>query len=232
MNYHETPSVVLEDLLRRLGSMFDTRCLFPGHDLEDPSVRRHEKKFINAGWRLQAAVLALVLLAASGSGLATPGVMTHGPIIGAMTPTSATFMIRTDKAARVQMGYRDVGSADMQYSASVLTHVESDFTVHIPVSSLFQNTWYEYQVLVDGIEQFHQELPRYQTFTDAAETDFSFAAIADHFRKKDWVPVYDRVRDRTPRFVIQLGDFPHGDSRGLEGSRNQYKNNYRFGKHT
>lgn len=102
----------------------------------------------------RARVLGGILVAVCGCHLRA-AVVTHGPLVTAMTDTSATVWVRTDARALtngVHVSYREVGSTgSWTDTGAVPTPNNVDFTNKVPLSSLTANTKYDYKVYVDGV---------------------------------------------------------------------------------
>jgi alkaline phosphatase D len=133
--------------------------------------------------------------------------LTHGPLIGAVTATSARIWVRTNSAAIVEVEY----STSPEFVGSILspdfaTAEGSDLTGQIKISALAPERVYFYRLWANGIA-----LPGTYHFTTAprksALKTFSFAVLSDF--RVEAAPVYASVASENPAFVIFLGDLNH-----------------------
>jgi alkaline phosphatase D len=159
--------------------------------------------------RRAAAALAFATLAAG----ASAAVQTDGPLVGAVTDTSAKIFARTDARATVRIEYStDPSLASVTKSAQKKTLSASDFTVIAALSGLTPETTYYYRVTVDGAPQQSAPYPSFRTFpSPGAPREFTFAALTDLEHAEDGLPapVYEKVEAEEPVLVLQLGDFDH-----------------------
>ena len=71
--------------------------------------------------------------------------LTHGPMVGDVQPHAVQVWIRTNQAATVQVVTPDAVS-DVK-----VTDAASDFATSVRLAGLAPATWYDYDVLVDGV---------------------------------------------------------------------------------
>jgi alkaline phosphatase D len=186
-----------------------------------------------AGGRARLAALffltmALLLSSMLGLSSAEGAYMTHGPVVGAVKPGSAKVFVRANEASEVSVAYSDNPDlSDALLATWKTARKKRSFTVHIKLANLQPNTRYYYDVRIDGAPQITPPYPSFQTFPLSTESsDFQFIALADTSRQSD-IHVYEAVgQESEARFVVQLGDFPHGDKDTLAGSRKQYRSVY------
>ncbi|MGM0485704.1 MAG: alkaline phosphatase D family protein [Planctomycetota bacterium] len=124
----------------------------------------------------------------------------HGPMVGAVTDSSASFWVRTAKASEVRV------VAGNRKSETVSTSKDSDFTGIVTLENLEPHTSYDYQVLVDG-EQATAENTHFTTFPRAgqpASFKVAFGGGAGYMPK--WERMWDTIRRRDPLALFMLGD--------------------------
>ena len=88
------------------------------------------------------------------AGLALGQVLTHGPVVGGVTDSSANVFVRTDQNARVALWYgTDPNLGTHLVSERFPTSFVNDFTKIIPLASLTAETTYYINVVVNGVPQ-------------------------------------------------------------------------------
>jgi alkaline phosphatase D len=142
-------------------------------------------------------------------------VMSHGPLVGAVTNSSATVWVRTDTGANnpgVVIKYWPQGSPGQAvYTEAKPTLETFDYTVPFPISLLSTATTYEYAVIVDGVNQSSPPYPKFKTFPDpGAAASFKFALLADLHGRYN-ADVLATLAIENPAFVVILGDYDHRD---------------------
>jgi alkaline phosphatase D len=152
---------------------------------------------------------------------------THGPLVGAVTDTSAKIFARTNKPATVAI--ETTTNPDVWpgvRSDSIQTAEESDDTAIVPITGLTAETKYYYRILVDGMPQQSAPYPSFRTFPPPGSfRDFTFIVISDtdHVPDGQDAPVYAKVDEEDPAFVIQIGDFDHSVPLTLDQMRRQHQ---------
>ncbi len=188
--------------------------------------------------RFAPALLGMLLLAGAACSASTiqptpasRAALTHGPVVGAVTPHTARVLIRTSAAARVKLRYSTQPDlAGAQETAPVGTQTESDFTAQISLTDLMPATTYYLDVVVDDVSAKRAPYPSFQTFPpENAAADFSFVVLSDF--KKDFMKPYPvetfaRAAAEHPAFVIIGGDFDHRGPKTQEAKREMFKELY------
>lgn len=180
-----------------------------------------------------AAVIAPPALSLSPTVASAPAqpVLTHGPVVGAVTPTTARVFVRTSAAADVKIRYATTSElAPSSESKPQATRADSDFTAQVNLDQLAPTTTYYLDVLVNGVSQLTVPYPRFKTFPVAGTSvPFRFAALSD-FRKTNKKPyivnTFARVNQNDPAFVIIGGDFDHRGPKLLDRKRQMFKDLY------
>lgn len=124
----------------------------------------------------------------------------HGPMVGTVTDTSASFWVRTAAPAQVQVLVGD------HQSNQVATTNESDLTAVVTVNGLNPATRYDYYVTVDG-ERAEAENTNFMTFPVAhrpASFSVVFGGGAGYIPK--WERMWDTIRAQHPLALLMLGD--------------------------
>jgi len=141
--------------------------------------------------------------------------LTHGPIVGGVSESSAVVLVRISKMASVSIAYSTdpTFESDLHFSSSVITKIGSDFTARITLKDLRPDTVYFYVVLVNGGLQAFSVLPSFSTAPPLGTSkDFQFVVFSDLSSRSEFsAPAYQAAANDTPAFVLQIGDFDHRD---------------------
>jgi alkaline phosphatase D len=124
----------------------------------------------------------------------------HGPMVGAVTDSSASFWVRTAAAAKVQVR---IGN---RVSETVHTSTATDLTAIAKVDGLMSATQYEYQVVVDD-QPVEVPTARFATFPEAnrpAKFSVAFGGGAGYV--PEWERMWDTIREFKPAAMLMLGD--------------------------
>jgi hypothetical protein len=186
--------------------------------------------------RLSLSMCTLFVLAASTAWAAS---LTHGPIVGVVTSTTAVVFLRTDVPAtgRVRIiccsvpfgAPFDTGTQE----GDTCVETTKDCTALVPVGNLPADASLTVQVYLDPGDVLQDQTSTFKTFPPAnLPATFLFAHITD-FAGPTESPspgdVFDRVADENPGFVLIGGDFDHRNpGQGLDPSQTtQALTNYR-----
>jgi alkaline phosphatase D len=139
--------------------------------------------------------------------------VTHGPIVGAVSDTSATVFVRASKPARVRILYSTDPSfaSDLHLSSYVVATSAGDLTAQIPITDLLPSTTYFLKVVLGGKVQDAAYDHRFTTAPPSEDfVDFEFAVLSDLADiAPSGAPAYASVASENPAFVLQIGDFDH-----------------------
>jgi alkaline phosphatase D len=163
-------------------------------------------------------LLAVVLgCLASAAGVApaakarsSPAKLAQTPLVGGVTDTSATLVVRTSKPATVVLHYGVglLGSA----TPPTTTVASDDKAAHVTLDGLLPETTYSYAVEIDGI--LDPNVFSFRTFPPStADRSFTFLAYADQDSPAP-APSFAAGAAENPAFVVQLGDFTHSSGSG------------------
>lgn len=141
-------------------------------------------------------------------------VITHGPIVGGVTDSEAVIFGRMDLSlttVAIDYGLMPDLSDAARSSETVTTSAASDNTSRIHLAGLLPETVYHFAYVVGDARK--PEVYKFRTFPLASEVrDFRFVVLTDSGNSdKKLAPVYELVQDESPAFVMQIGDFDHGD---------------------
>ena len=124
----------------------------------------------------------------------------HGPMVGAVTDSGASFWLRTARAAKVQVRLGKIVSDE------VSTKAASDFTAVVKVSGLEANQPYDYEVLIDG-KAVAVAGTRFSTFPEhGTPGKFSVAFGGGAGFVPKWEYMWDTIGSFKPSALLMLGD--------------------------
>lgn len=157
--------------------------------------------------------------------------LTHGPVVGGVTSSTAKIFIRTSQNASVQIRYgTDPTLQSYSSSATSTTTGTSDFTKTISLSGLSAETTYYLNPVINGAPQLSAPFPSFKTFPPRnSARDFSFVVLTDFTTTKNLtedVQTYASAAATDPGFVFIGGDFDHRDPRQLASKRTMFKQLY------
>ncbi|MCD6287601.1 MAG: alkaline phosphatase D family protein [Candidatus Hydrogenedentes bacterium] len=137
-----------------------------------------------------------------------PIVLVHGPMLGAVTPHSARFKVRTvnESSVRVRASIREDMSEPIE-SKPVHTTKESDYTATAEITGLTPDTHYYYEVIVDGQVVDLSNQPSFMTYPEKGEKGkvkvvFGGGAGYTPWNERMW----DTIRRKQPMAILQMGD--------------------------
>lgn len=166
------------------------------------------------------------------TGLTFGQVLTHGPLVGGVTTSTASVFLRTDQKVRVALWYgTDPNLGTHLVSAWFQTSSANDFTKIIPLTGLTAETTYYMNVVVNGVPQ--SASPPYPSFTTFAPSGtsrtFNFIVLADFEWTKNLtstVQTFASAAATSPVFAFIGGDFDHRNPRTLSEKRRMFRELY------
>jgi len=156
-------------------------------------------------------------------------VLTHAPMLGAVTDTTIKIWVRASGPASASIQYQPAGGSWSQalLAGPVALLAANDFTGVISIGGLVPGSLYDYRLLLDGAVQ-PESSATFKTLPAAGiPSQFSFVFGADIHH--DYQPHYgfDRMRALQPNFAMLIGDQMYIDlDSGTEADFwNAYRNN-------
>jgi len=147
--------------------------------------------------------------------------LTHGPLLGPPTESSARLAVRTDATRRV--GLRMGTTPDLTDSVVVAWAVprpEDDFTADLVVDGLRPDTRYYWRVDVDGVPAGSGgEVQTAPVPGTPSRLRFAYGSCTRSIDQ----PIFDRVLARDPDLFLFVGDNHYANSRRLEALRWHYR---------
>ena len=162
-------------------------------------------------------------------------ILTHGPLVGAVTSSSAMVWVRSSESAQVKVRYSvDPELLNYYDTPPVQTDISSDFTAKVNLTDLTPQTIYYLNILVDDLPQLTPTYPQFKTFAlPDQSTPIKFVILTD-FREvsitgQPHAATFSSASNEQPDFVIIGGDFDHSIVQTLDEKRQTYKNLYSYG---
>jgi phosphodiesterase/alkaline phosphatase D-like protein len=175
---------------------------------------------------LKGAVLSgLVLIITAAASFAAS--LTHGPVVGGVTPTEAKVFVRTNQTAFVTLQYgTQPDLSDALLTSPVQTSSSADFTTIISLTNLNPSTTYYLNVAVGGAPQFSLPYPSFATFpATLTPQPFSFIILTDFVNQQltQIHPTFLQASREGASFVFIGGDFDHRNPTTLFSKRQMFK---------
>lgn len=159
--------------------------------------------------------------------------LTHGPVVGGVTDTSAKVFARTNEPAQLAVRYSRSPSLDGALTTNPqAVSGETDFTGILLLNGLSPNTTYYYTVLVNGQDQLLLSYPSFRTFPPSHEAlEFRVAVIGDTGNQGTGEPhgmgeAFGSAGREQALLMVQTGDFDHQNPKTLEEKRSVRKDLY------
>ena len=134
----------------------------------------------------------------------------HGPMVGAVTASSARFWVRTAREGKVQV----VAAPDSPdpfhptiRSGPEESDADEDYTATVTLHGLQPGTRYRYDVLVDGRSELGPRHPLFKTAPDTGEParfEVGFGGGAGYVPRNE--RMWDTISDRELQAFLFLGD--------------------------
>jgi len=142
----------------------------------------------------------------------------QGPMLGAVSPTSALIWIRASDEYDVTVEYGATSDfANSQHSRAVRTSAENYYAATLSIDSLEANTNYFYRILLDGTPPAYAQNISSTYFTTApapgASAQFTVGTgSCARFAEDPHQLIWNTVNARNPDFFVWLGDNIYGDT--------------------
>lgn len=149
-----------------------------------------------------------------------PSLLTHGPLLGAVSHDRAHVWARTDATRPVSL--RIGRTPQASESDSVLWRYPAsgnDYTAHFEVLGLQPDQAYYYQVVVDGVPSERHAFTTAPPEGAPTQLHFAFGSCA----RFDEQPVFRRITDLQPDLFLFVGDNHYADTDDLGALRWFYR---------
>ena len=146
--------------------------------------------------------------------------LTHGPVTGGVTDSSANVFVRTSQEASIALRYgTDPNLSGYLVSDTLQTSLADDFTKTIPLTGLSSETTYYLNPVVDGVPSLSPPYPSFKTFAPSGTSrTFNFVVMSDFTTAGNLtasVPTFASASAVNPAFAFIGGDFDHRDPKTL-----------------
>jgi alkaline phosphatase D len=158
-------------------------------------------------------------------------VLTHGPVVGGVTDSTANVFVRTDQAATVEIHYgTDPNLSTYSTSQAFSTDLASDFAKIVPLAGLMAETTYYLDVAVNAVPQMAAPYPSFTTFPPSGSArNFSFIVLTDFVSLRELrgpSQTFASAAAENPVFAFIGGDFDHRNPKFLSTKRQMFKDLY------
>ncbi len=145
--------------------------------------------------------------------------ITHGPVTGALTPTSARMYVRTDAAMpyTIEVSTETNFITLLSFSDSTLPELDNSRIVNL--TGLQPYTKYYYRVIIDGNEEERQG--SFTTFPEEG-TKGHYLLTTGSCQETANMDVFDRMLELEPLMMLHTGDFTYPSYQ----MNNDYPENY------
>ena len=147
--------------------------------------------------------------------------LTHGPLLGATTPTSARIWYRTDATRRVvvRVAETEAALADARPTATRYPSADRDFTDEVHIVGLTPETTWRYDLEVDGQRFGPYRFTTAPPLDGGTRLDFAFGSCA----KTDEQAIFGVLSASDPELFVFIGDNHYGNTGDLASLRQFYR---------
>jgi alkaline phosphatase D len=155
-----------------------------------------------------------------GCGQCDPAPLTHGPIRGVATSTSATVWVRTDATREVALRVSETDIAKGVVLDWAYPGPDTDFTATLSAEGLNPSGNYTWQIEVDG-EPMGE--PAALTLAPDPSTPGTFRFAFGSCTSWDSQPIFGAIATREPDLFLFIGDNHYGNTDHLGALRHYYR---------
>ena len=129
-----------------------------------------------------------------------PSKLIHGPMVGNVTGTSASFWVRTDGEVKVRL----IVGGGTAIADEQTTRKTNDFTTVLRVDRLQPETSYGYRLLIEGKSVAQGKFKTFAAIGQGSQFSVGFGGGAGYVVK--WERMWDTVMKFQPNAFLMLGD--------------------------
>lgn len=129
-----------------------------------------------------------------------PSKLIHGPMVGNVTGSSASFWVRTDGEHKVRL----IVGGGTAVSDEQVTRAETDFTTVLNIKNLSPETAYEYRLLIDGKSVAVGQFKTFAKTGKGSQFSVGFGGGAGYV--DEWERMWDTILTFQPNAFLMLGD--------------------------
>jgi alkaline phosphatase D len=172
-------------------------------------------------WAVRWTLGALLMVGAAHA--VSAGAVAEGPMIGAVTPTTAQVWARWGSEGTARVVYRSLGGGEPQHGESIAITAASDYTGTFRLPDLSPNTRYRYRLKFRTASGEVSESPdahfRTAKLTPKAVT---IAVLADFVPQQKASAALVAATSPRPDAVLVIGDMDHSDPAKMPGTKEYY----------
>lgn len=135
--------------------------------------------------------------------------ITHGPIVGAVTDSSARAVLFADAQANVDLLLSEDTSFQTYRSFTIATDASNGNVALFSMDSLTSNTQYYYKAGVNGTYTDVRSFMSYPCPGESLSFNFAFGSCMNESRQDD--EVFAKMENYDLRFFLQVGDWGYPD---------------------
>ncbi len=139
--------------------------------------------------------------------------ISNPPIVGGVTSSTASFVVRIDAEAAVKIALDfDPSFLNPIFSSAVVAKSDSDFFCFTTITGLHQRTKYYYKVFINDVAAADSVERYFATFPlEGERSQFNFA-FGSCQKQNQPGTIYNLIAEDNPAFFIQQGDWGYPDT--------------------
>lgn len=134
--------------------------------------------------------------------------ITQGPVIGAVTASSARMYLRSEQPHTFRVELWDMEKFEPSFSFNGVSRAQLDNSVIIDLTGLQPNTNYSYKIYVDEIPDSVNG--HFKTFPAAGDKG-EFTFVTGSCQETENMKVFDVIPKHEPYFLLHTGDYTYPD---------------------
>ena len=173
-----------------------------------PSCKHQNRKFANTKTLLMFQFLISFLICVFSLATIAQNI-THGPVIGAVTDSSARVYVRSNVAglAEIEVDTNTSFTSPVSFADSIRTDLDN--SVIINLTGLNDDTRYYMRIYVN--QQLDSTTGSFMTFPVPGTADNFTFVFGSCLQNRDPHNMFQVMLEQNPRFFMQLGDFTYPD---------------------
>ncbi len=150
-------------------------------------------------------------------------VVTHGPMIGALTPTSTTVWARWSRPSMTHVEYGEANGFELRSTETAQVDSSTDTTAKISIEGLIPGTVYRYRLVSEETTGTLSISQDYFFRTPALQpTHLSFVVLSDFMTALKASKSLTQATKSKPDFAAIIGDLDHRDPASPPGGKAEY----------
>lgn len=169
------------------------------------------------------AALMLGCLLGAAALAQTPGLPSHGPMVGAVTVDSAAVWARWSGPGTAHVTYKASGPGPAIDGPDIEITADHDFTGRFELPGLAAGTTYSYTLqFTDAAGQITRNASSYFKTLPTLPTTLSFSVLGDFMTRQRASKALRTAATPRPNFVLIVGDLDHSDPARQPNTQSYY----------